>query len=128
MSGPDHDDADPRPWEGPGALRRDVEPHRGATLRLLGGAGAALGTLAVPCAAAGGCSLLASLLAGAFLVLSWVLSAGVLWASRTDLALIRRGAMDPAGTRQTEAAWALALFGLFAVLLAGLILAVVELI
>jgi hypothetical protein len=33
--GPDPDD--PLPWEGPEALRRDVEPHRGNLLLLLAG-------------------------------------------------------------------------------------------
>jgi hypothetical protein len=33
MSGPDHDDAsEPRPWEQPGAVRRDLPPHRGPAL------------------------------------------------------------------------------------------------
>jgi hypothetical protein len=32
--GPDPDD--PRPWEQPGAVRRDVEPHRGRPLLVFG--------------------------------------------------------------------------------------------
>jgi hypothetical protein len=33
---------DDRPWDRPGAVRRDCEPHRGPALRLLGGAGVGL--------------------------------------------------------------------------------------
>jgi hypothetical protein len=123
MSKPDQE-ADPRPWEQPGALRRDVEPHRGAELELLAGAAAVLGVLAIPCAAAGRYVLFAPLLAGVWAVLAGAFSGWVLWAGGEDLTRMRRGAVDPEGRRKTESAWGLALFGLIAALLAGVILAV----
>src|SRR5262249_10530030 len=39
------DDADPRPWERPGAVRRDCEPDRGQTLLLLGCSALVLGVV-----------------------------------------------------------------------------------
>jgi hypothetical protein len=58
MSTPEPDDADtaPRPWEQPGSVRRDVQPHRGPALLLLGGAGVALGALCFLPAAVGAVS------------------------------------------------------------------------
>jgi hypothetical protein len=99
-------DADPRPWEEPGAVRRDYEPHRATWLLGLGLAAFFLGWLSfvavaipllfgkspavflasLPCAALGGS------LGGA----------GLRVAGR-DLAAIRTGQMDPEG-RQTTAA------------------------
>src|SRR5262245_52519777 len=61
----DADDADTarRPWEQPGALRRDVASHRGPALLLLAGAGLAAGWLAGRRHAARGAALAVSLLA-----------------------------------------------------------------
>ena len=62
--------------------------------------------------------------AGVWAVLSGLVCAVVLWAGRGDLALIRRGQLDPDGRRKTESALGLALFGLLAALIAGLVLAI----
>src|SRR5262245_51222887 len=123
MSLPDQDGADERPWDRPGAVRRDRQPHRGAFLQLLGGGGAVLGLLAILCGVAAPYSPFAPLLAGGWLVLSAGVSGWVLWAGGRDLALMRRGAVDPAGKGATEAARSLGLWGLVAALLAGLALA-----
>jgi ABC-type Fe3+ transport system permease subunit len=81
-----HDDRpgdDPRPWEQPGAVRRDCAPHRG---RLLNG----LATTAV---------ILFLLPPVALLLGSWVLvEAG------RDLRLMEAGLMDPAGIPYTRQA------------------------
>jgi hypothetical protein len=131
---PDADD-DVRPWERPGALRRDMEPHRGPALRLLARAGLGLGALSAalnglaplglayarhdPATPAVGATALA-LAAGA-----WALAGGVWWASGRDLDLMGAGRMDPAGRAQTAGArlvaaadMALPLVGLAAGLLA----------
>jgi hypothetical protein len=102
-----------------------VEPHRGALLRLLGMMGVAFGVLAIPCAAVAACLPAAPLLAGAWAALAGVLSGWVVWAAGHDLALIRRGLVDPDGTALTEEARSLGLIGLMACLLAGLILGLV---
>jgi hypothetical protein len=39
----DSDAADPRPWERPGAVRKDAAPHRGRLLRGLANASLACG-------------------------------------------------------------------------------------
>jgi hypothetical protein len=107
---------DPRPWEQPGAVRRDREPHRGLWLRLAGGA-CCLGAPLSFGVAGGGLSSfigLPGLLAGAF--------GGAVWAAaRLDLDKMRAGAMDPDGRLQTERAARLGGTALF-VSLAGLAL------
>src|SRR5262245_52620816 len=90
---------DPRPWERPGAVRRDCAPHRGRLLRVLG-------------AIALVCGILALLLAVPGLV-GLPLSVAVLRLSGRDLARMRRGLLDPAGRAETERAGDLAIGGLF---------------
>jgi hypothetical protein len=48
-------ESDPRPWEQPGAVRRDCRPHRGPWLLMLSGLGLLLAPLllALPLCAAG---------------------------------------------------------------------------
>jgi hypothetical protein len=92
---PDHEpltaeDEGDRPWERPGCVRRDCEPHRGPLLSNLSGAGFVLGVLSllfvVPCVPG-------LLVAGP----AWVLA-------RRDLRRMRAGLMDPAGRDLTQQA------------------------
>jgi hypothetical protein len=115
MTPPEPDDAgDPRPWEDPGAVRRDCEPHRGPALRLVGRLGLALG---VASAALTGFWFLGlayaphdptvtvlGVAALALAVGAWGFAGGVWWACSRDLALMGAGRMDPAGRAQTVAA------------------------
>lgn len=72
---------DMRPWELPGAMRRDCLPHRGGFLCALSGASALLTILVGP--------------------LGLVLSV-IVWASaRHDIAQIRQGLMDARGEAKT---------------------------
>jgi hypothetical protein len=86
-----------RPWERPGAVRRDWEPHRGRLILAVGGIAefcgmaACLGAVTAPLAIAAG-------------VTTWLLA-------RRDLALMRQGLMDPAGRRSTELGRAIGLSG-----------------
>jgi hypothetical protein len=77
-----------RPWERPGAVRRDCAPHRGNLLGALGNVSLALGILAAV--------FVVPLAAG--------LPLGVLTASlaERDLTRMASGAMDPAGREETE--------------------------
>lgn len=79
-----------RPWERPGALRRDCEPHRGPVLGALGLA-ACLGGLF-------------SLLLGAPGVFGITLGVAVRQMARRDLGLMRAGLMDRAGEVDTDQA------------------------
>jgi hypothetical protein len=87
-------DAEPRPWERPGAVRRDYQSHRGALLACLGTAGLlgafvpGLGFAVVPVS-----------------VLVWVLA-------RRDLAEMHAGRTDPAGLGPVREAHEYALAGL----------------
>jgi hypothetical protein len=88
-----------RPWEQPGAVRRDCEPHRGELLLRLSFVGVS-------------CSLLASCLwAPAFVAVG--LGAAVLVMAARDLKKMRAGVMDPAGRAQTEEAHDLAEIAVF---------------
>jgi hypothetical protein len=114
MTTPEPDDAGAlRPWEQPGAVRRDVKPHRGPGLLLLAGAGVALGALGfLPAAAStvSGSSAVVRALCGLALLtapLAVALGVGVVWASIHDLARMGVGLVDPAGKRATAAAGAL---------------------
>ena len=74
---------DGRPWEQPGAVRRDCEPHRGTWLLALADAGLLVGAL----------SLALGVLAPLGLALgvtAWALAS-------LDLGRMRAGLMDPAG-------------------------------
>ena len=110
-------DADPRPWEQPGAVRRDAEPHRGPALRLLSAAGAAAGALAALLAAlacAAGARAPAGLFAfaAAAALAALVLGGEVCRAARRDLARMAKGLTDRGGQGPTEVAEALAALGL----------------
>jgi hypothetical protein len=97
-------DADPRPWERPGAVRRDVAPHRSNVLVLLGWVGLFLGL-------AGFCM---PPLALAGLLLSEMTGIQAL----RDIRQMRAGTMDPAGMAEAKRAERLAYLG-FIVGLAG---------
>jgi hypothetical protein len=94
---PARDCGDGRPWERPGAVRRDCEPHRARLILALGGiaefcgAFACFGAITAPLAITAGAA-------------AWLLA-------RHDLALMRQGLMDPAGRRYTEAGRAIGLSG-----------------
>ena len=74
---------DSEPWQQPGALPRDVEPHRGPTLLMLANA-ALLSSLLTVC------------LPGA-LVLAFVLGILGYWLAGKDLEKMRAGLLDPSG-------------------------------
>jgi hypothetical protein len=79
-----------RPWERPGAVRRDCQPHRGHLLGALANLSLALGVLA----AVFGVPFLVGLAVSVF---TQVLA-------KRDLARMAAGAMDPRGREQTAAA------------------------
>jgi hypothetical protein len=79
------------PWERPGAVRRDCEPHRGEVLHWLTGACVLWGLLSfVPCLLG-----LPGLIGVPLGLTTWQLA-------RHDLAQMRAGLMDPQGERMTE--------------------------
>jgi hypothetical protein len=88
---------DDRPWERPGAVRRDCEPHRGDLLFFLGRLSigpSCLSMWLVPLA-----------------VIGLPLGLAVLWLSARDLRQMCAGHMDPAGkglvsAARRNAAWA----------------------
>jgi hypothetical protein len=86
-AGPDDD----RPWEQPGAFRRDAGPHRGRLLLLLGCLGACFGWL--------------SWLLWPLAALSIPLGITACLAAGADLAMMRKGLMDPKGLGDTRMAW-----------------------
>jgi hypothetical protein len=88
------DDADDRPWERPGEVRRDCEPHRGAFLQTLGALSAVPGTLAVGCFFALPVSMPAAMLALGLGGTAWFLA-------RRDLREMQGGHRDPGGRRAT---------------------------
>jgi hypothetical protein len=107
------------PWELPGAVRRDCEPHRGLLVKCVCRTAEVLS----------GCLVIAPL--AVCLVLPWTLRMPVLfwgmplfglagalpslaaWAlARHDLALIRRGRMDPAGVPAVQQGRRYALTGM----------------
>jgi hypothetical protein len=124
----DDDDDLPRPWEEPGAVRRDCAPHRGRPLLFLGRAAFACGlvclVMTVPCcftlpgaAFAYRRPLRVSLLMTAASSLpclfAWVLAVAARKLARRDLARMEAGLMDPAGRGDTEGARAWAAWGWF---------------
>jgi hypothetical protein len=86
-----------RPWQRPGAVRRDCQPHRGRLILALGGLAefcgglACFGALTAPLAIAAG-------------VTAWLLA-------RRDLALMQQGLMDPLGRRYTELGRSIGVWG-----------------
>jgi hypothetical protein len=79
-------DADPRPWDQPGAVRRDVAPHRGNVLVLLAEVALAVG-------ASSFCLVWTGPVA---VVLGWVVHG----LARRDLGKRWAGAVDPRGRAQ----------------------------
>src|ERR1700752_1773867 len=79
---------DPRPWEGPGCVRRDRADHRGRLLCWLG-------ALAVLCAVASFILVLPALIGLA-------LGAGVWIMAITDLKSMDQGEMDPEGRQAVQ--------------------------
>jgi hypothetical protein len=100
------------PWEQPGVVRLDREPHRGGMLLLLG----RIGSL---------CAMLTPvlLLPG---VVGMYLGVIVWRSAREDLAKMQRGLMDPAGRGLTERArrhgWVAAIFIVSWLFLAAILL------
>lgn len=84
------DEADSRPWEEPGAVRRDREPHRGGRLLTL----ARVGSL---CAMATPVLFVPGVVGVGLGVTVWLLA-------RADLAKMRAGLMDPDGRKLAERA------------------------
>ena len=76
-----------RPWERPGAVRRDCEPHRAELLR-------ALSVTALVCAGFAGCLAVPAVVGLALGVTVWLLG-------RRDRALMSAGLMGPAGRGET---------------------------
>lgn len=83
-------DADPRPWERPGAVRRDCVPHRGHLLLGLAVAGLICGLLSF-----------VLWLPGAFGILLGIASVDL---AGRDLLAMEAGVMDPSGRGQAERA------------------------
>jgi hypothetical protein len=101
--GPDPDD--PRPWEQPGAVRRDVEPHRGNWLLLLAAVTFLLGASSL-----------------AVVVPGWLavpLGFAVDRLAVRDLRRMRAGTMDPDGHAQAKQARRLADLGTILGVLGG---------
>src|SRR5690348_3851263 len=80
----------PRPWEQPGAVRRDCEPHRGPLLSRLAVVSVLLGLASL-------CFVPVGLVAVPLAVGVWCTASG-------DLARMDAGLMDPEGRRLTEQA------------------------
>jgi hypothetical protein len=89
--------SDFRPWEQPGCVRRDCDPHRGELLRFLGKASAAFGAVSM-------FTLIPSCVGLPFGV-------AVVALARHDLRRMDRGLMDPQGREMAETAEAYALGG-----------------
>jgi hypothetical protein len=93
-------DADPRPWERAGAVRRDCAPHRGNWLVLLATVALVLGVLTC-------CLILTGLVAAP-------LAMAVDGVALADLERMRAGAMDPRGPALAEKARTLSARAMFA--------------
>ena len=100
---------DDRPWERPGAVRRDAEPHRGGLLFLLATVPTVGGFLGFPAtgfatatlpSARDACFLTMLGLSGAALLLAL----SVRQMARGDLCKMRAGLMDPRGQALTQEA------------------------
>ena len=83
----DPPECEDRPWQRPGAVRRDCEPHRAGLLR-------ALSVAALLCAGLAGCLALPT-------IGGLVLGAAVWLLGRRDRALMSAGLMGPAGRGET---------------------------
>jgi len=119
MTASDSDDDD-RPWERPGAVRRDCEPHRGPLL--LGLAWATVGASAVafglvvmavmPPSYSGLVWLVLLAAAGGIVTLRPPLAFVARVLARRDIEKMRTGLMDPAGEHAAQLARSVALLGL----------------
>src|SRR6516165_2275482 len=108
-----HPDNDDRPWERPGAVRRDCEPHRAGLLQALGNVGlvfSAAGLVAALCLCALPLVAVVILLPCSLLGVPCGLTARAL--ARRDLLMMRAGLMDRAGIGRTERALSAARLGL----------------
>src|SRR5262245_40727867 len=86
--GPEPPPYDPRPpWERPGFVRRDCDPHRGEPLALLGSVSLLFGVMSL-------CLCLPALIAVPVGAAVWV-------TARRDLDKMRAGLMDPEGRPRT---------------------------
>jgi hypothetical protein len=94
------------PWERPGQVRRDAEPHRGRVLLVLA-------TVSVVCGYLSCCLVVPSFLGLACAIAAFAVSTD-------DLARMRAGLMDPRGYGLTDAASDRSIDGL---LLNGLVVA-----
>ena len=95
MAGDDHQ----QPWQRPGAVRRDIEPHRGRLLLMLANAALVSGV-------ASAC------LPGA-LVLAFVLGLLAYGLAGSDLRKMRAGLLDPSGRDDAVRARQRSLLALF---------------
>ena len=85
---------DDRPWDQPGAVRRDCAPHRSHLVQTLGTIGLVSGCLALPgCVCS--CLLPLSLTALGFGITAWVMG-------RNDLRNMDAGVTDPSGRSATR--------------------------
>jgi hypothetical protein len=109
---PDADPDEPRPWERPGAVRRDVEPHRGQMLMLLG-------------LASGFLALSAPMVAMLPSLVSFPVGVTVVVLARRDSARMHAGHMDPEGLSYLQWTRLGAWCGILVPLLLGLEMVVV---
>src|SRR5262249_41477772 len=105
------DEAEARPWEQPGQVRRDVEPHRGPWLLLVGWIGLGFAALTVPLALVVWLELLpmpslliVSEVCGLCALVGFALGVAALGLGGRDLARMRAGAIDPAGEKDADRA------------------------
>jgi hypothetical protein len=96
---PEPDAGGPRPWDQPGAVRRDVAPHRANLVAVLGQCSLAFGLL--------------SFLFGFPLLVGLPLSLVTVILAGRDLERMAVGAMDPQGRETTERARRRGEHGLF---------------
>jgi hypothetical protein len=92
MTDPDRQEGakDPRPWEGPAAVRRDITPHRGDVLLLLA-------WVALVLAACGFCL-------GPVVPIAFPLASVAYILACRDPKRMEAGTVDPGGRARTEAA------------------------
>ena len=100
------DREDDRPWEQPGAVRRDCEPHRGDVLLGLGRISLACGLLSL-------CLCVPAAISVPLGLVVWLLA-------ERDLAKMAAGQMDPAGRELTQAGNSYAQAGMAVPLLGAL--------
>ena len=99
MADPEEPEAADRPWERPGAVRRDCMPHRADQLWVVAVTSLVLGLLACGLAAPAALGVPLALLASTL--------------ARRDLKKMNEGVMDPSGYRLTREAEVYAVFGAF---------------